>query len=368
MFDELRRGDTGPWRCKRCGTRFHAPLMFCPGCGANQLAPPPDAAADAPDAPQAPDAHAMPDMPTHGFADRLRALCNASAANPATATHYGDDYPPVAYDPIDEDHPLPRSRRRLYAGGALAAGVFAFAAYLMLSGGDSGPSRGAQIVEGVVSGLHEVPLGFYRASPQQAAGNTSQHASQQATQQAALQPQDTHANDVRAPKANAGGRTDVSRQLAIARSNLGRNSLWPARRAVANALAAQPGNDDAQRIRAELAARERERDALLLYARQCAHSGQWNCVRQYAGQAQSVDRSSREARRLLLRATVASSAVRPGVAPGPEARPRAAPAVVAAEDSSPDVLERVRRWFEEHASRRTPVKRYPPQLQSWDHP
>ncbi|MCG5076535.1 hypothetical protein [Paraburkholderia tagetis] len=68
------------------------------------------------------------------------------------------------------------------------------------------------------------------------------------------------------------------------------------------ALAEQPGNDEAQQIRAELATREQERDSLLGSARLCAREGQWACAWNSAGHALSVDGSSREARKLRSRA------------------------------------------------------------------
>ncbi|QBR03078.1 hypothetical protein [Paraburkholderia pallida] len=98
---------------------------------------------------------------------------------------------------------------------------------------------------------------------------------------------------------NTGARADVTGSVARARASLDRNSLWPARRAVMVALAAQPGNKEALQIRAELVLREHERDALLDSARQCAREGRWACVWNNASHARSVDVSSREAQKLL---------------------------------------------------------------------
>jgi hypothetical protein len=102
--------------------------------------------------------------------------------------------------------------------------------------------------------------------------------------------------------AYANARPDVARELASARASLDKNNLWPARRSIMAALAAQPGNADAQRMRAELAAREQQRDALIGQARQCERQRQWACMRQDAGHAVTIDASSREARRLLTAA------------------------------------------------------------------
>lgn len=331
--------------------------MFCPRCGANRLASaPPDAAGEAPDA------------RASGFADRLRALCRAYRTNTAFAAHDGRADSRVAYEPIDEDQPVRRSRARLYAGGACAAVVLASAVYLTVAGDDAGPLPGVQMVDGVVDaspaqhaeldgGASDAPP-LLASSASSAPSPPSLQSTAETTQQAAAPPPSARAVDARGVQANAGERTDISRELAIARSNLGKGSLWPARRAVANALAAQPDNEDAQRLHAELASRERARDALLGYARQCARNSQWSCVRQYAAQAQSVDRSSRAARRLLVRAAVAG---------GAGSAARAAPRW-AAQDGSDNVLDRLRRWIEARTPAHTPVRRYPPQLQSWDHP
>ena len=305
--------------------------MFCPRCGANQLAAPPPAAADDERAPPA---------RTSGFADRLRALCGPLAAGFDGAAPGRDDYPPIAYESIDEDHPVPYSRLPLLACSALAIGLFVLAAYVILPRGAWEPIPGVHVIEGTVGA-------FAQMSPSAPAARTD------ASREAAWNSPGLGGDEALAPKANANayvnGRADVARQLAIARASLDRNSLWPAHRAIANVLAAQPDNDDAQQMRADLVARERARNALLADARRCTRSAQWGCVRQSARRAAGIDTSSREARRLLARAAAGQGAG-------------------AARYGSPSVLDRLQRWLEQRSSGQTPVKRTPAQLQSWDHP
>jgi len=344
MFDEPGRGDAGPWQCSHCATRLAAPLMFCPQCGANQLATP---------SPTAPEGEFAPAGRPRGFADRLRAYCGALPGRIGDASPYGSDYPAIDYDPIDEERVPRRSRLPLYACSALALIAFMLAAYVILPRNRYEPIPGVQVIEGSVGGGQQaspVPGTTERGVPS-VAGAVAPRGDPSATGiDADAPPQRAAAgNTPSAPKRVANPSRDVSRQLAIARANLHRNSLWPARRAVMNALAGQPGNDDAQRLRADLASRERERDALLGNARQCARSGQWGCVRQYASRAASVDTSSREARRLLARA---------GGNQGVN---------VTQQRADPDLLNRLHRWFEQsiaQAQTRPPRPLSPP----WDHP
>jgi len=356
MFDKPRRDDTGPSQCLQCGSRLAAPLMFCPQCGANQLA----ASAIAGSA---------PDARRPGFASRLRAF--ATRLRPGRSARYG-----LPEDPAFDGEPVRRPsrwRRPLYLCGGLA--VVAFAAYLVVPG--DGPMRRAQTTEGAVSGA-------YRTPPQADAGDASTDAGTgllpaqdidiaglnipsvpgepkadadlagldadagSAAPGAASGPAD---NPSPAPRSRrgAGERTDVTRQLAMARADLGRNRLWPAHRAVEGVLAAQPGNKDALQLRAELASRERERDALIDHARECARTRQWACERQYAQRAANVDASSRDAKRLLARASGTSRET------------------VVARRGNPDLLGRLHHWFRQSLAQADlrPASPLPP---TWDRP
>ncbi|WP_224010509.1 hypothetical protein, partial [Paraburkholderia tropica] len=46
MFNEPGRSDTAAQHCVNCAATFDAPLIFCPRCGANQLAAPAPATRD----------------------------------------------------------------------------------------------------------------------------------------------------------------------------------------------------------------------------------------------------------------------------------------------------------------------------------
>lgn len=102
----------------------------------------------------------------------------------------------------------------------------------------------------------------------------------------------------------ASERAEVARNIASARASLDKDNLEPARGAIMNVLAVQPGNGSALQMQADLASREHERDALLGYARLCEREGQWTCMWENAGRAVSMDTSSAEAKWLLSHAMV----------------------------------------------------------------
>ncbi|HEY1609548.1 MAG TPA: hypothetical protein VGG24_09795 [Paraburkholderia sp.] len=316
----------------------------------------------------------VPEARARGVADRLRALrgalggatggvLSAGIASASAGPFGGDradyaDYPPIAYEPIDEERIVRRSQLPLYVGSVLAVVAFVVAAYLILPRSEWEPIPGVQVIEGTVGGLGQMTSseshGMASADtdtatdeippPHQTWGPAADHASGDG---AVVAQQGRLSSDrTLAAKGSASARPDVARQLSIARSNLRRNSLWPARRALTNALAAQPDNSDAQRLRVELTSRERERDAALGSARQCARSGQWSCVREYAGRAATIDTSSSGARRLLARAN---------------GNPRER----FARRQDHDLLVKLRRWFDQSVAQ-APTPARPPR--PWDHP
>lgn len=116
---------------------------------------------------------------------------------------------------------------------------------------------------------------------------------------------------------------DVSRHLRAARANLQNNNLSATRTRLAAAIAAQPRNRDALNLRATLAEREQQRDALLSLARGCGYIERWNCVSHTAGDALAIDASSQEAHRLVTLATHESElASVPVVEPTPPVVPQ----------------------------------------------
>jgi hypothetical protein len=294
MFNEPGHEDTGPWQCPYCGIRLNAPLLLCPQCGANQLAAASRLAAAE---------EATPSERMRGMADRLRTQWNAPPGKPGGEAVYSSDYPSV-----DEESMARRRRVPRYAWGGLAALVFALSGYAIVHRDEWEPKLGVQVVVGSVMGskgkdealaarlpaAHGAPpiaAQSPHAKPTQTASNRAQqNVAQQKAPPAARLP---------ATSAYAYARPDVARNLATARASLDKNSLWPARRAIMAALAEQPGNADAQQMRAELTEREAQRDALIGHARQCAHERQWACTRQEAGRAVSIDSSSLEAKHLL---------------------------------------------------------------------
>ncbi|MBB3002297.1 hypothetical protein FHX57_004664 [Paraburkholderia tropica] len=238
-------------------------------------------------------------------------------------------------------HGARRSRLPLYAFGAVALVATALTGYVIShrdsgSGAGSGPIIG-QTVEGTVSSQQNdatpssKTVGAIHAAPPTAPAHRDPVSPRAAPALAAVAPGaiqnaavDAHAAAGKAAAQNGGTATrgDVARNLATARTSLDKNRLWPARRAIMSALAVQPGNADAQQMKADLLAREQERDALLGYGRLCAREGKWSCAWQNAGHAVTIDASSQEAKRLLARAIAAQGAGTAGHidagSPGPD--------------------------------------------------
>jgi len=313
ISDEPGHHDSGPWQCPYCGTRFYAPLILCPECGANQVTAAARVAAN--DEAAANDAaldDTAPDEQPRGVAHRLRGHWGALPRKLGAGQLYGGDYPP-----IDEEQAARRLQPSFYAWSSVAILAVALTGYAIVHRAEWEPKLGAQVVVGSVIGskdkLGALAGGLPASHGAQSNGALPHHdhgsmapavtARANAGRQGFAQQKPPAAGRLPATPDYASMRSDLARSLASARTNLEKNSLWPARRAIMAALAEQPGNAEAQQMRGELVAREQRRDALLGHARLCAHEREWACVRQDAGQAASVDTSSREARRLLTLAS-----------------------------------------------------------------
>jgi len=98
-------------------------------------------------------------------------------------------------------------------------------------------------------------------------------------------------------------RAEAARYLRAARINLKANNLSATKSRIAAALAAQPDNREAQRLRATVHTLEQQRDALLSLARSCGSIGHLACASRDAGIALQIDSSSKTARRLSTQAT-----------------------------------------------------------------
>ncbi|PXW27671.1 hypothetical protein SAMN05445871_1728 [Paraburkholderia caballeronis] len=252
-----------------------------------------------------------PHEPPNGIARRLRACWSAlpagaaAAASAAGAAMNGGEHLAFEYDSVDEEREAHRSRWPLYACSALAVVALALAAYVISYRNGRPAAPRVQVVEGVIarqqgdaavqtprsSASRGVPTAAVSAPPATAV-TRADAARQGAAAQRSLADQRASTS-----KNNAA----ITGNLASARAGLDRNSLWPARRAITSVLAVQPGNAEAQRLRADLVSREQQRDALLGYARLCERERQWSCAWENAGRAVTIDTSSREAKRLLAR-------------------------------------------------------------------
>ncbi|MFP6561978.1 hypothetical protein WJ542_27295 [Paraburkholderia sp. B3] len=208
-----------------------------------------------------------------------------------------------------------RSRQQFYAFASVAVFALAFAAYGIAHHEEKEPAPVAQTAKGPVLAPQVVAVPATRApandteppaAPQALAEPAPRAPPRMANRDAARQnadaPMNRHEERVAVRKTSANLHADAARNLASARASLDKSNLWPARRAIMSALAEEPGNSEALQMQAELVSRERERDALLGYARLCARQGQWVCAWQNAGHALTVDASSHPASELLARA------------------------------------------------------------------
>ncbi|MFT0172219.1 hypothetical protein ACLKMY_24965 [Paraburkholderia mimosarum] len=264
MLIDPRRDETGPWECPYCGTRLHTQPEICPLCGAKQLAATFRTAVTT---------EGIPDEHSRGVTDRLRANLCALQGNPGGRQFKDDDYPS-----IDEEGLRRRPRRPLYAWAALGALLTSIMGYAGLHSSEWKPKLGEQVVEGGVTG-----------SKNKVAALTTHERSARAM---AAQPGLTSetAPPIKTPPASprhASVRPDIIRNVTNAQASLDSNSLSRARKAVMNALAVQPENANVQHLRAELVAREQQRDMLIARARLCAHDRKWACERKDAERSRS---------------------------------------------------------------------------------
>jgi hypothetical protein len=113
---------------------------------------------------------------------------------------------------------------------------------------------------------------------------------------------------------------DVARNLQIARAMLQRDNLSAAESRLAAVLNVQPKNRDALGMRADLSAREQQRDAALDVARGCEYMSRWTCAWHNAGSALVIDSGSADAKRIVAEAMhEAQTERRPATAPSAEA-------------------------------------------------
>jgi hypothetical protein len=303
MSNEPGQNDARPRQCPACGTWVNGPMKFCPECGANQLA----AATRAAAAREAASHHLRPQFFAVGsvavFAvaftaygilhhnnDRdqtpgVQAQGPVLASQSTPAVIAPQDAPAVAVTRVPVTPEAPHSSAAITPSVAPAAPATARAPATPVTVATAPAPATQTVVVDAPPGQPEPPAATHLYTAQRNAS--------------LRRVPDERAFD---RKASTSMRADVARNLASARASLDKNDLVPARRALMNALAEQPGNGQAQQMKAELASREGERDSLLGYARLCARDGQWVCAWHNAGHALTVDASSVEARDLLSRA------------------------------------------------------------------
>lgn len=194
------------------------------------------------------------------------------------------------YEPPPDAH---HARQYLYALGTVAVFAVVVATYVHSHRSAREIASDAQTAQGMVAASQSAPVALpHRIEtprtqlPQRGAASLKPHRDERAV----------------AMRHEAGLHADIARNVAMARANLDKNNLGPARRSIMAALAEQPGNGDALEMQAELVAREQERDALLGYARLCARQADWVCAWHNAGHALTIDASNSEAHDMISRA------------------------------------------------------------------
>jgi hypothetical protein len=227
------------------------------------------------------------------------------------------------YEPPDAHH----ARQYLYALGTVAVFAVVVATYVHSHRSAREIASDAQAGQGIVVASQSVPATLAANVPATAhasareAAPTPSHAAvpvtlphrietprTDLTQRGAVSLMPHRDERAVAMRHEAGLHADIARNVAMARANLDKNNLGPARRAIMAALAEQPGNGEALEMQAELVSREQERDSLLGYARLCARQADWVCAWHNAGHALTIDASNSEARDMVSRAMVEQSA------------------------------------------------------------
>ncbi|WP_434111259.1 hypothetical protein [Paraburkholderia caffeinilytica] len=94
---------------------------------------------------------------------------------------------------------------------------------------------------------------------------------------------------------------DAAQALQAARVALRANDLSTAQAALGVAQTLQPGNTDAQSLLTELKPLAAHRDAALQAAQTCISQQSWNCARQHANEALSIDTGNDAAKTILER-------------------------------------------------------------------
>lgn len=190
--------------------------------------------------------------------------------------------------------------RRDFSGLKVALGVsavlLAYGAYVIISWHSDDLPEVPQVVFGTIAGrattANPVPAPSLPVAPI--------HGARTLPRDARADPEQTAA----APHAQSGEmtRAQLATKLQLARIDLQKDALAPARAALMPVLAAQPNNPDALQMQADLVAREQQRDAVLLVARGCEQQHQWTCAWHNAGNALMIDSTSVQAGRLLATA------------------------------------------------------------------
>ena len=312
MLNEPGLGDSGPRQCSSCGASLDGPLNFCPHCGASQRGASfrePMSAERPYEEPEVHHGHSY----LYAFAT-VAVFASVFAGYVLSHRHARETAPEaqIAQGVVD-------GSQTLAANGPAHAPTNA-----PMSAAESAPTHNTAPAAGPMPSPVAVPMPppeiattpppavAHAPPPVVAAPAPSSHRAVESRTQIA----ERHAaslkslRDERALAMNheASLRADVARNLAIARANLDKSNLGPARRSIMTALAEQPGNGEALEMRAELISREDERDSLLGYARLCARQANWVCAWHNAGHALTLDASNSEARDLLSRAMVEQNA------------------------------------------------------------
>lgn len=317
MLSEITSDQQDLRRCGHCGMPLTSRFSPCPSCHAHPVGTF-GARATRPPAPNAP-RNALQPLP----ATRLPARRIWSRSSRALVNYY---------DVVEEPAPAMSRYQRLRQPIALAASVLVAtsAVYLgFIHRNDarvgtpiavSGKVHAQQAKPSMTAALkparveapqpsavlaqRSAPLRLPPATLPADAPASSTAAALPAQRRLALATPDAARASTSAPADPADKlREDVSRHLKAARAKLQANNLSAAKTRLAAAIALQPDDRDAQRMRSALSTRERERDALLSLARGCGYVARWGCVSRNASDALQIDASSKEAQRLVMLAT-----------------------------------------------------------------
>ncbi|MFL9947978.1 hypothetical protein PQR68_18500 [Paraburkholderia agricolaris] len=325
MSTQTILGQDFPMPCRRCGGALYRQVDYCPYCGAvHPLDADPHKRVVIPGcrasamSKSAQKSSFDPTKPSGtGLAAQTALTDEATPIEPPMQAPVLATLPPRADPPLAEPlHSDGRGmfpmRRVLIAIAVIGAIGLAYVAYALFSGDHESQNgnteqtadnpQDARTATGTIALYTPAPPATSAPSTNPAAASKSTALANPAnpSKTAPAIPVTPIAPPMAVPaKPLAPQFRDAAQALQAARLALHANDLSAAQAALGAAQTLQPGNADAQDLATELKPLAAHRDAALQAAQACAAQQSWNCARQHANEALSIDTGNDTAKTIL---------------------------------------------------------------------